>query len=152
MKILFLSVIMMALTVSYSNAQTGSASKAATAPVSKEKMMKPHSDGDHSMEHKMGTPEERATRMTERITKMCSLDAATAQSVKAIALARDTKIDEIHTGTLDNKAKEVALKANKQEFEAKLKGVLTADQFAKYQESSHRNHKMEHKAASTDKK
>jgi periplasmic protein CpxP/Spy len=84
-------------------------------------------------ENKVNTPEVRATKMTERMTRQLGLDEATAKNVNAIALERANKVDVINNSTDDKQTKQAAFVANKQDFEAKLKGVLSADQFAKYQ-------------------
>jgi periplasmic protein CpxP/Spy len=84
-------------------------------------------------ENKLNTPEVRASKMTERMTRYLGLDEATTNNVKAIALERATKVDAIYKSTDDKKTKQAAFILNKQDFEAKLKGVLSTDQFAKYQ-------------------
>lgn len=82
--------------------------------------------------HQMGDPATRARKMTDRMTKQLGLDQATSQKVYDAALARAQKIDAIQSGSDDNRAKAQALKANADDFKAKLKSILTPDQFTKF--------------------
>jgi periplasmic protein CpxP/Spy len=75
----------------------------------------------------------RARKMTDRMTKDLGLNEATSKKVYAITLARATKVDQIQSSNVDGKAKNDALKANADDFKAKLKSILTADQFAKFE-------------------
>ena len=90
-------------------------------------------NGGQKRENKVNTPEVRAAKMTERMTRQLGLEEVTAKNVNAIALERAVKVDAINSSTDDNQTKQAAFVANKQDFEAKLKGVLSADQFTKYQ-------------------
>lgn len=83
---------------------------------------------------KMADAATRADKMVKRLTNSLGLDAATAQKLAPLALARAQKIDAIQAGTTDSKAKGQALKLNAEDFETKLQTVLSADQFAKYKE------------------
>ncbi|MVM40466.1 DUF4890 domain-containing protein [Spirosoma sp. HMF3257] len=78
-------------------------------------------------------PTTRAQRMTDQMAKQLSLDEATSKKVYDLTLARAQKVDAIQKGTDDNKAKNQALKANADEFKSKLKGILTPDQFTKFE-------------------
>jgi hypothetical protein len=98
----------------------------------KDEVEKNH-NGGQKRENKVNTPEVRAAKMTERMTRQLGLDEATAKNVNAIALERAVKVDAINNSADDVKTKQAAFVANKQDFEAKLKGALSADQFAKYQ-------------------
>lgn len=82
--------------------------------------------------YKAAAPEQRAEKMSQRLSKQLGLDAPTTAKVKAAALVRARKIDAIQTGTDSNKAKNTALQANAQDFKAALKSILTPEQFAKY--------------------
>ena len=82
--------------------------------------------------YKAGAPEQRAEKMSQQLGKQLGLDAATVARVKVAALVRDQKIDAIQAGPDSNKAKNMALQANAQEFKAALKGILTPEQFARY--------------------
>ena len=76
----------------------------------------------------------RARKMTDRMTKDLGLNEATSKKTYDITLARATKIDQIQGSAIDGKAKNDALKANADDFKAKLKSILTAEQFAKFEE------------------
>lgn len=78
-------------------------------------------------------PATRAQRMTDQLTKQLNLDEATSKKVYDLALARDQQIDAIQKSTDDNKTKDTKLKANADDFKAKMQGVLTADQFQQFQ-------------------
>lgn len=91
----------------------------------------PHQQGTKQGQ-KMADPTIRAQRMTDRLTKELGLDQATSQKVYALALTRAQKIDNIQASPDDNRTKAKALKANADDFKAQLKGVLTPDQFTKF--------------------
>ena len=90
-------------------------------------------------QHQMGDPATRAKKMTDRMTQQLGLDQATSQKVYDVMLARAQKIDAIQAGSDANKAKAQALKANADEVKAKLKSILTPDQYTKFE--SMRGHK-----------
>ncbi|WP_435352892.1 DUF4890 domain-containing protein [Emticicia sp. SJ17W-69] len=75
----------------------------------------------------------RAKKMTEHMTKDLGLNEATSKKVYEITLARASKVDQIQSSNADGKAKNDALKANADDFKAKLKSILTAEQFAKFE-------------------
>lgn len=91
----------------------------------------PHQQGTKQGQ-KMADPTIRAQRMTDRLTKELGLDQTTSQKVYALALTRAQKIDNIQASPDDNRTKAKALKANADDFKAQLKGVLTPDQFTKF--------------------
>ena len=79
------------------------------------------------------TPEERATSITKKLTEKLSLNADQAAKVKAITLKRTEKIDQVKSkANGDANAKQTEVKAIKQQWEADLKGILTAVQFETY--------------------
>ncbi|SOD88221.1 DUF4890 domain-containing protein [Spirosoma fluviale] len=86
---------------------------------------------NRSMQRQMGDPATRARKMTDRMTQALSLDVATSQKVYDATLARAQKVNDIQAGSDNNKAKQQALKANADDYKAKLKSILTPDQFAK---------------------
>ena len=92
------------------------------------KMMPMPRGGDHQK----ADAATRTQKFTDRITKSLNLDAATSKKVYDAYLARTKKVDEIQANGADGKAQNVALKANKDSFEATLKGILSADQFDKF--------------------
>ena len=87
----------------------------------------------------------RATRQSKRLTQALKLDEATAQKVYEASLARTQKVDQIRTSASSDQDKGAALKANHEEFEGKLKTILSADQYAQYQtvkkQMKHHGHK-----------
>ena len=83
-------------------------------------------------------PATRAQKMTERFTKQLGLDDATSKKVYAAALTRDQQIDAIQKGTDDNRTKAKNLKANADQFKTTMQGILSADQFTKFQQMRQR--------------
>ncbi len=83
-------------------------------------------------------PATRAQKMTDRLTKQLGLDDATAKKVYEAALTRDQQVDAIQKGTDDNRTKAKNLKANADQFKTTMQGILTADQFTKFQEMRQR--------------
>lgn len=106
----------------------------------------------------MPDPQTRATRQSKRLTQALKLDEATAQKVYEASLARTQKVDQIRTSTSSDQDKIAALKANHQEFEGKLKSILSEDQYSQYltlkKQMKHHGHKGKkgHKADSADSK
>ena len=86
---------------------------------------------NRSMQRQMGDPATRAKKMTDRMTQALNLDQATSQKVYDVTLARAQKVNDIQSSSSDNKAKQQALKTNADEYQAKLKNILTPEQFAK---------------------
>ncbi|GAB4023006.1 hypothetical protein GCM10028808_72200 [Spirosoma migulaei] len=89
--------------------------------------------GRGMQQYQAGDPTTRAQRMTDQMTKQLGLDEATSKKVYDLTLARAQKVDAIQKGTDDNKTKSQALKANADDFKMKLKGILTPDQFTKFE-------------------
>ncbi|WP_245859584.1 DUF4890 domain-containing protein [Spirosoma aerolatum] len=89
-------------------------------------------------------PATRAQRMTDRMKQQLGLDDATTKKVYDATLARAQKVDAIQKGSDDNKAKAQSLKANADDYKAKLKAILTPDQFAKL-ESMRSQMRKEHR-------
>lgn len=94
--------------------------------------------GTNRQQRPMADAPTRARKMTDRMTQQLGLDQATSAKVYDAALARDQKIDNIQKGTDDNRTKAQALKANADDFRGKLQGILTPDQFTKF--DAMRNH------------
>jgi len=80
------------------------------------------------------SPVERAERFTKRMTKELTLDASQQERVKAINLDRFKQIEEAKSVTTAGK-KEIAtkIKGINDAYFNNLKGVLTLEQFAKFQ-------------------
>ena len=83
-------------------------------------------------------PATRAQKMTDRLTKQLDLDEATSRKVYGAALTRDQQVDAIQKGTDDNRTKAKSLKTNADQFKTAMQGILTADQFAKFQQMRQR--------------
>lgn len=81
------------------------------------------------------SPEQRAELFSKKMTKNLGLDAAQQERIKAINLDRFKQIEEARTaGT--GKKKEVAskIKAINETYLTTLKGVLSEEQFKKFEE------------------
>ncbi|MVM30641.1 DUF4890 domain-containing protein [Spirosoma sp. HMF4905] len=89
--------------------------------------------GRGMQQYQAADPATRAQRMTDQMTKQLGLDDATSKKVYDLTLARAQKVDAIQKGTDDNKTKNQALNANADDFKSKLKGILTPDQFTKFE-------------------
>ncbi|MGI4734281.1 MAG: hypothetical protein ACRYG7_03790 [Janthinobacterium lividum] len=98
-------------------------------------------NSSRALMYRAATPEQRATRMSQEISRELSLDAATTAKVQAAALARCQKIDAIQQGTTSNKEKNQALEANAKDFKAALQGILTPAQYAQYASKSDKQKK-----------
>lgn len=86
-------------------------------------------------DRKMHTPEERATKRTEQLTKKLNLTADQQTKVKAIFLDQATamsKVREENKG--DRDAVMAKMKAAGEETDAKVGAVLTDDQKKTYEE------------------
>ncbi|MBG8555606.1 hypothetical protein [Hymenobacter guriensis] len=81
------------------------------------------------------SPEQRAQRMTERLTRELILTAEQAPKVQAIILAQAQENEAIRTkyaASTDRRAALPELKAAKDKYDAQLAGVLTAGQRTRY--------------------
>lgn len=90
--------------------------------------------GNRMQDAQMADPATRAQRQSARMAKMLNLDEATSKKVYDADLARTQKVDEIMKGSDDNKTKQKALKANADEYKAKLQTILTPDQLTKIEQ------------------
>lgn len=86
----------------------------------------------------MGTPEERAAKMTEQLTKKLTLTADQQSKVKAIFLDQATQMNKTREEAgEDRKAMRTKMMTAMQESNTKINTLLTEDQkkaFATYQE------------------
>jgi hypothetical protein len=101
---------------------------------------KPTKTGD---EWKMpGDAMTRAKKFTETLKTSLNLDDATSQKIFQAYLANTKSVDEIPMLPVSDEEKKAKLKANRVAFDDKLKGILSDDQFAKYQklEADSKNH------------
>lgn len=108
-------------------------------------------------EKKNMTPEERADKVSNRMKTELGLTDDQATKVKAITLTRATKMAEIRTKAKTEGADKTALKAERkathQAWEADLKGIVSAEQFAKYQaKKEERKKKLEERKKNAGKK
>ena len=78
------------------------------------------------------TPEQRATRQTERMKEQLKLTAAQEPKVSAINLKYAKKIEDVRKLTDTAAMRKAVVGLNKQK-EAELKGILTPDQLKSYQ-------------------
>ena len=91
-------------------------------------------------QHAMGDPATRAKKMTDRMTQQLGLDQTTSQKVYDVMLTRAQKIDAIQASSDNNRTKAQSLKANADEVNAQLKGILTPDQFTKLESMKGHRH------------
>ncbi|MCR5889325.1 hypothetical protein LRS06_16440 [Hymenobacter sp. J193] len=81
------------------------------------------------------SPEQRAQRMTERLTRELTLTAEQAPRVQAILLAQAQETEAIrakYAASTDRRAALPEMKAAKDKYDAQLAGVLTAGQRTRY--------------------
>ncbi|AHJ97232.1 guided entry of tail-anchored proteins factor 1 [Hymenobacter swuensis] len=83
------------------------------------------------------TPEQRADHAAQALTKQLGLSAAQTAQVRQLHLdrARQMQAHKAQAGTstgTDKKQHHEAMKAEKAQYEAQLKQILSADQYAKY--------------------
>jgi Skp family chaperone for outer membrane proteins len=77
------------------------------------------------------TPEDAAKRQTDMIVKSTGCDAATKAKVEAITLKYAKELATVREKYTDREARREPMKAIRDKQDAELKGVLTADQYAK---------------------
>ena len=84
-----------------------------------------------------GTPEERAGRMTEMMTKQLALSADQSSKIKPILLARATEQSQMRQKFQggDRKVAMEEFKKLNEKYNAQIKAVLTAEQYTKYETS-----------------
>ncbi|MET4105259.1 hypothetical protein [Hymenobacter sp. UYP22] len=83
------------------------------------------------------TPEQRADHAAQSLTKKLGLSATQTQQVRQLHLSRAQQMQahKAQAGTAapaDRKQHHEAMKAEKAQYEAQLKQILSADQYAKY--------------------
>lgn len=77
------------------------------------------------------TPEQRAEARTAQLSKSLALNAVQTEKVRQLNLAQAQEMKAVRT---KNAANRQEAKAARDRHEAQLKAVLTADQYAKYDE------------------
>lgn len=81
------------------------------------------------------SPEERAGKFTQRMTKELALDAIQQERVKGINLERFKQLEEAKSvATADKKEVATKVKQINENYFSNLKSVLTPEQFVKFQE------------------
>jgi periplasmic protein CpxP/Spy len=81
------------------------------------------------------SPEERAGKFTQRMTKELALDATQQERVKGINLERFKQLEEAKSvTTADTKETSTKVKQINENYFMNLKGVLTPEQFTRFQE------------------
>lgn len=84
-------------------------------------------------DRKMPTPEERATRSTEQLTKKLNLSADQQTKVKAILLDQATAMVKVREeGKGDREGMMAKMKASNEESDTKINAVLNDDQKKSY--------------------
>ncbi|MCA8829784.1 hypothetical protein [Hymenobacter pini] len=83
------------------------------------------------------TPEQRADHAAQSLTRKLGLSAAQTEQVRQLHLerAKQMQAHKAQAGTAtaaDKKQHHEAMKAEKAQYEARLKQILSADQYAKY--------------------
>lgn len=111
-----------ALTIGSAAAQT----QTSTAPAKR----------GHEMRQGQASPDERATRQSEQLTKQLGLSADQSSRIKQIMLTREQERQALRgqarpTGATREQMG-AQMKANRDKYEAQFKEVLTADQYAKF--------------------
>ncbi|GAB3237222.1 hypothetical protein GCM10027346_28530 [Hymenobacter seoulensis] len=96
------------------------------------------------------TPEQRAEQKAKSLSQKLGLSAAQTEQVRQLNLARYQEMQAKRTqvaSTADKKQGHQAMKAGKERYEAQLKQILSADQYAKYaqlQQEKMAKHKAQH--------
>jgi protein CpxP len=78
------------------------------------------------------SPDKRVAHQMKALQKNLNLDAAQAEKINTILLARATKVDSLKANTADKKANRQAIKGLMQSSEEQVNAVLTADQQKTY--------------------
>ncbi|WBO85202.1 hypothetical protein [Hymenobacter yonginensis] len=110
-------------------ALSASAASAQTTPAPTSRM------GAGRMQDAARTPEQRAEMQTKRLTQQLALSAEQSAKVQTIALAENQELQALRGkyASADNrKGAGQELKAVQEKYDAQLKGVFTAEQYAKY--------------------
>ncbi|TYZ07601.1 hypothetical protein FY528_14665 [Hymenobacter lutimineralis] len=126
MKKMLVLLTTLALTVAAASAQTTS------TPTPAAQNSYP---GGRGQGHGRLTPELRAQRMTERLTRELALSTEQATRVQGILLAQSQENEAIRTKyatSTDRRAALPELKAAKEKYDTQLKAVLTSEQHIKY--------------------
>jgi hypothetical protein len=74
----------------------------------------------------------RSRNFSNHCQKLLSLDSATTQKLFQLYLGNTKSVDEIRIGNAPEKEKKAALAANQQQFDARVRPLLTAAQWERY--------------------
>jgi hypothetical protein len=100
----------------------------------------------HGEKKEKSTPAERATRLTNRMVKELALTAEQTQKISEINLGIASKNEDVRNNTTyTQEQKKEIVASNHVARKAMYKDVLTAEQFAKYEELEKKH--LENKAA-----
>jgi periplasmic protein CpxP/Spy len=83
------------------------------------------------------TPEQRAERQTQRLTQQLGLSPDQTAKVQPIALAESQEMQALrgkYAATITRKGAGQEMRAVQEKYDAQLKAVFTAEQYAKYQQ------------------
>ncbi len=81
--------------------------------------------------------EDRAKAMTDKMKEKLTLDDNQYQKVYDVNLKYAKKADEIAAGSGDKKSKAESLKTQLEAKDKDMKGILTSDQYKKYEDIKH---------------
>jgi len=87
------------------------------------------SQAQNGWEGRNMTPEDRATKQAQRMTETLQLNADQKQKVYDLSLETAKQMQELRSSGDHDAMKDV-----KEKNDTKMKGILTADQYTKYQE------------------
>jgi hypothetical protein len=106
---------------------------------------KMHRDGEgREEENRPRTPEERATAVSERITKELSLNDDQKKKVYEAALVRGQKMKEAMEKDGDEHTdRRATMKPIMEAFDASMKTILNPEQYAKWKASNENRHREE---------
>lgn len=111
-------------------ALTAGAASAQTSPAARPM-------GMGQMDRQQMTPEQRADRQAQHLTKQLGLSADQTAKVRELALAQGQEMQAMRanaSASTDRRANLEQLKAGKDKYETQLKTILTPDQYTKYEQ------------------
>jgi len=82
----------------------------------------------------MPTAETRASKMTEWMKTNLSLTADQLSKVQELNMKYAVKMDSLRNSSLEKQDKHAAMKSGNETKDSELKGILTSEQYATYQE------------------
>lgn len=85
------------------------------------------------------TPQERAERMTTKMTEKLGLNDYQADQIRPLNLELATQLQDIRQGDLAQEDKKAAAKAAHKDYDGQVKGLLTEEQYQKFAEARKRH-------------